>query len=309
MKVKSVHYGASGGVSIVEVDVADPPHGYVQIKPDACGICAWDMHLFKNGGWYLPGHEGIGRVTQVGPGVTAFKPGDRVTGHCLGFAGLMNIEEKLTYPVPESTLPDEHWIVEPVACCVTGIDHAVLRPADRVVLIGAGFMGLILIQMLTRYCLDQLHVIDIDESRLELARQFGSMVTHNSRHPDFAAKISGLEKLQFDTVIDASGTQAGLDLSTSLARRGGKVILFGWNHGPRTIDGNAWHRKGVTVINAVPAVALRDPWPAAIRLIQSGVVNLKPLVTHTLTLDEYPAFMEKTAKDPAGYIKGVVKLT
>ena len=74
-----------------------------------------------------------------------------------------------------------------------------------------------------------------------------------------------------------------------------------------TFNPTAWHGKGITVVNSSPMAQVRDPFPAAIRLIQNGVIDLKPLVTHVIPIDEYPEFMKGVVKgEVSGYIKGVV---
>ena len=68
-----------------------------------------------------PGHEGVGYVSKIGAGVTGVKEGDRVAGG--GFATLRNLSAERLYKIPESEKPDQYWIVEPVSCAVTGVDH------------------------------------------------------------------------------------------------------------------------------------------------------------------------------------------
>jgi len=108
--------------------------------------------------------------------------------------------------------------------------------------------------------------------------------------------------------VDCSGAQAGLDLSSKIIRNGGRLNLFGWNHGTGTFPGDLWHMNGLTVVNSAPNSALRDPWPAAIRLLERHFIRLRPLVSHVVTLDEYPALLAKAAARQDGYTKGVVKL-
>ena len=111
--------------------------------------------------------------------------------------------------------------------------------------------------------------------------------------------------LECHNVRDEKG---GLDLSTELVRRGGRINLFGWLKGQvATFNPTAWHGKGISIVNSSPSANLRDPFPPAIRLIQNGVIDLRKLVTHVVPIDEYPAFMAGvTGGTVDGYIKGVV---
>ena len=91
-------------------------------------------------------------------------------------------------------------------------------------------------------------------------------------------------------------------------RPGGRINLFGWIKGTEaTFNPSTWHGKGITIVNSSPSARLRDTFPAAIRLIRNGVIDLEPLVTHVVPIDEFPEFMEGAAAGRVeGYIKGVV---
>lgn len=311
MNASSLRYLPGGGAELIEVEVADPGPGQVQVKGAACGICAWDLHTFRHGADgpspAPPGHEGVGYIEKLGPGVKGLKEGDRVVGR--GFATRYIMDAGAMRPIPASDLPDEQWIVEPVSCVVTGLDHCQLRPADRVAVVGCGFMGLLLVQGLAWSWADEVVAIDVQPQRLELAREFGATEVLDAGAEDLDERLQELKGRHFDTVIDSTGAQKGLDLATRLTPRGGRINLFGWNHGPTTFSGDAWHGGGFTVVNSSPSARLRDPFPAAIRLIDRGVFRLERLVTHVVDLKEYPALMQKvTAGEEPGYIKGVVKL-
>ena len=312
MKTRSIRYVAPEKIEFVDVTVPDPAPGEVQVQSLACGVCTWDLFTYKNGpGVSVPapdGHEGVGRVIRIGQGVTNVKEGARVVAR--GFAGYYNMPAANLYPIPDdSKLPDENWIVEPTACVVTGVDHCNVRAGDRVAVVGCGFMGLMLVQVLGRCPLDQLIAIDIDPRRLELARQFGATTTINSADADFESKIPGLKASSIDTVIDSTGAAKGIDISTRILKRGGRLNLFGWNHGQAAFNGDAWHLGGFTVVNSAPASGLRDVMPIAIRLLHRGIINLAPLVTHVGPLDQITSILDHGVKKTDGYIKGVVKLS
>ena len=93
-------------------------------------------------------------------------------------------------------------------------------------------------------------------------------------------------------MVDSSGAQPGLDLATDIVKRAGLINLFGWMKGEEAIfDPSKWHGKAISVVNSSPAAQIRDPFPPAIRMIEQGIIDLKPLVTHTVTLDECKAVM------------------
>ena len=312
MKVKNVRYTVGGGAEIVTMEVADPGPGEVQVEVAACGICSWDLQTFKAGGDSAyaapPGHEGVGYVAKLGPGVTGVEVGQRVAGG--GFGRLRNMPANRLYRIPESNLEDQHWIVEPVSCVVTGMDHCRLRAGERLAMVGCGFMGLMMIQGLAGAGADQLIALDIDDARLALALEMGATEAHNVTSADFDAVRQDLRGRGIDTVVDTSGSQQGLDLAVDIVRRAGRINLFGWIKGDSaTFNPSTWHGKAISIVNSSPAAQLRDPFPPAIRLLENGVIDLKPLVTHVVPIDEYPAFMQGvTTGQVDGYIKGVVRL-
>jgi len=311
MKATTIRYRDDGSIELLELPVADPGPGEVQVRAGACGICAWDIATARYGSGMQPmappGHEGVGYVAKVGRGVTGLAEGDRVAGG--GFATVRNLPAERVYRLPPSPLADEYWIVEPVSCVVTGLDHCRLRPGDRVAVIGAGFMGLLLLQGLLRAPVGHLVAVDVVQGRLDLARRFGVAETYNAAAIERAPLVAALKPQAFDVVVDTTGTQAGLDLATDIVRRGGLINLFGWIKGERaTFDPTKWHSGGFTIVNSSPAARLRDPFPPAIRLIEQGVFDLRPLVTHVVPLREYPALMQQIVRGDPAYLKGVVTL-
>ena len=307
MLTKSVYYTPGGGAQVVEVDVGDPRPGEVQVEVAACGICSWDLQTFKAGGAAPPGHEGVGYVAKLGVGVTGLEIGQRVAGG--GFGRLCNLPARRVYPIPESGLADQHWVVEPVSCVVTGMDHCQLKAGERLAMVGCGFMGLMMIQGLAGGRADQLIALDIDDARLRLALEFGATEAHNVASAGFQEVRADLRARGIDTVVDTSGSQGGLDIATDIVRRAGRINLFGWIKGDTaTFNPSTWHGKAISLVNSSPAAQLRDPFPPAIRLLEKGVIDLRPLVTHVVDIDDYPTFMAGvTTGKVDGYIKGVVR--
>jgi len=310
MKTKSIRYLEHGGLKVVAIDVTEPAPGEVRVRHTACGICAWDLNTFRNGTSQgipaPPGHEGVGYVDKVGAGVEGFSEGDRVVGG--GFAGLQNVSARNLYHLPESTLPDALWMVEPAACIVTGIDHCQLRIGDRVAVVGAGYMGLMIIQGLAQSFAEKLIVFDVMQERLELAKAFGADQVLNPTDSDADAHIAQVAALGIDTVVDTSGSQAGFALSNRLIKSGGRINIFGWIHGPATFVGDEWHTRGYTVVNSSPAAKLRDTFPVAIRLIDAGIIKTDRLITHVVPLEDAASLMNDVVQRRAsGYIKGVIQ--
>ncbi|MFN8489518.1 MAG: zinc-binding dehydrogenase [Caldilineaceae bacterium] len=311
MNANTIRYLDDGSIDLIEVVVGDPGENEVQVQGGACGICSWDIVTAKLGSrmnpMAPPGHEGLGYVSKVGRGVTGLKEGDRVAGG--GFATLRNLAANRVYKIPESELADEFWVVEPVSCAVTGLDHCRLRPGDRVALVGTGFMGLLILQGLLHAPLGDLVAVDVVQDRLNLAQKLGAPEIYNAAQIDKADLVQTLKKREFDVVVDTTGNQAGLDLATDIVKRGGLINLFGWIKGDTaTFDPTKWHGGGFTVVNSSPSSQLRDPFPPAIRLMHQGIIDLRPLVTHVTPLAQYPTLMDKILHGEKSYVKGVITL-
>ena len=312
MKVKNVRYTAGGGAELVDIDVDDPGPGEVQVEVAACGICSWDIQTFRAGGdspsAAPPGHEGVGYVSKLGPGVQGIEIGQRVVGG--GFARLRNTRARSLYRIPDSELADEHWVVEPVSCVVTGMDVCRLRAGERLAMVGCGFMGLMMLQGLAGVGADQMIALDIDDDRLQLALDMGAGEAHNVTADSFDDVRNELRGRGIDVVVDTSGSQQGLDLAADIVKRAGLINLFGWIKGDTAgFNPSVWHGKALTIVNSSPAAQLRDPFPPAIRLLDKGTIDLRPLVTHVIPIADYPVFMQGVTRGGVdGYIKGVVAL-
>ena len=311
MESQTLRYHDDGSIELFVTDINDPAEGEVQVTGGACGICSWDIVTAKLGSAMIPmappGHEGVGYVSKIGAGVTGYKEGDRVAGG--GFATVRNLASERIYPIPNSDLSDEHWIVEPVACAVTGIDQTNLKAGETVALIGCGFMGQLLLQGLLHSPVGNLVAIDIVEDRLELARQQGAQETFNLSQHDRDDLAATLKARDIDVVVDASGSQPGLDLAADIVKSGGRINLFGWIKGQKAyFDPTKWHLGGFTIVNSSPSSKIRNTFPPAIRLINAGIFDLRPLVTHTSSLGGYPSLMEEILDGDTSYVKGVVNL-
>ena len=233
--------------------------------------------------------------------------GARVASVALGFDGIKNCSTEDIYVLPESDLADEYWLVEPVSCVVTGLDTAPLRPADNVVVIGCGFMGLMFVQALSQFYTYDLIAIDLVEKRLKLAKSLGAQLTYNPKEIDASELVSELRARSIDVVFDCSGKAAGLNLATKIVRQGGHINLFGCIREEVTINGSEWHGGAFNLVSSSPGAKIRDPFPPAIRFLERVLIDLRPLVTHIVSLEDYPALLKEATSGDGGYIKGVVK--
>ena len=282
----------------------------VLIRVHASGICGTDVHIYR--GEYLgdypivPGHESAGVVDSVGSDVSEFQTGDDVAfepniscGFCraclehrenfcerwqgIGVTRPGSMAEYVVVPqqnvFPTTGLPAETaCFMEPLSCVLHGIERARLKLADRILVLGAGPIGTLLLQTARAQGVAAATVLERNDSRLKLAEEHGAdrlVRTFDELSPD-----------SFDVVIDATGSIEVLERAIEFVRYGGTMLFFGV--APRgeqmRIEPFQIFRKGLTIVSSY--TSLRNSYQA-IGMLKSGVVKVASLVSHRLALDEF----------------------
>jgi threonine dehydrogenase-like Zn-dependent dehydrogenase len=291
--------------------VNDPDYGEVQVRTLANGICMFEVSLFTGaeptGFPREVGHEGVGVIEKVGKGVTHLKEGDVVT--CGKWRTVQNAPAGSARLIPGLPADPGTFLVEPANCVVIAVRSYDMVPGDRVLVLGAGYMGLLNVQLLGHCPLAELIVVDVKPRNLEIARTFGATEVVNAATPGGQARLKELQKEPLDLVVEAAGAAATLSQATELVRPGGKLGIFAWHHAPRSVDLSIWHMRGLRVMNCAPSIGRdrnEETWDRAIRLMKRGIFDMTPLVTHRHPADDVQAAMELAAERPADYIKGVL---
>lgn len=301
---------------IVQAPDRDPGHGEVVIRVTAGGVCASELHPWHDGVPAYPhrfGHEPVGVVARVGPGVERFAVGDRVTGLFTGaFSDTCIASEDVLLPVPER-LADEGALGEPLACLVNAQRRTPIELADRVALIGLGYMGLGMLQLIRLRGPRAIVAIDVREEARNRALELGADEAH---HPDEVPDHYHLTRFGdwdsdrgLDVVVEASGTQPGLTLAGRLVRAHGLLSILGYHQGrPREVDVGMWNWKAIDVVNA--HVRRREDllrsMEIGLALEAKGLIDLGSLVTHRFGLEEVDAAYAALRDKPEGFIKAVV---
>ena len=330
--------------SFEEVPPPELQPGQVLVAVKACGICGSDVHgMDGSTGRRRPpiimGHEASGVIEATGNGVTDWAPGDRVTfdstiycGECaycregminlcdrrrvLGvscedyrqngaFAEFVAVPPRILYRMPEG-LPFEHAaMVEPFSIAL----HAVRRspPAlnDTVVVVGAGMIGLALVQALSRTGCGQLLVLDVADDRLELAASCGATETINSGKQDALGAINSLTNGRgADVSFEAVGLTATVDLALRCLRKGGAATLVG-NVAPKI---EFPLQVAVTrELTVYASCASRGEYPACLDMLARGTLKAEPLISATAPLAEGAAWFERLYRKEPGLLKVVLK--
>lgn len=323
MKSRSLWYVESNKVEVREIDVPDPGPKEVLVRTDVCGVCTWDLFIFGGGfrsskafPFYF-GHEGIGRVAKVGPGVTSLKEGDRVAmregrpgkigrGH---MADYVLQSEDGPVAVPEDGRPASSWMIEPTACCVNGVDLSAVKPGESVGLVGCGYMGSIILQLLALTPATKVVVFDLRPESLSYARGIAKVHDHiEVVDVKTLPKDTNAYDGAFDTTVETAATEPALRLANRSVRRGGKLIVFSWHHHDVQWDFGYWHSTGLTVINASPAAAsdFDSCFRRSVPLMSTGRVSMEGLVTHIAKPEDAQTLFEEGVSKSNGYMKGVI---
>jgi threonine dehydrogenase-like Zn-dependent dehydrogenase len=311
MKAAEIIFTDRRQAEIRPITVPDPEHDEVQVRTLANGICMFEVSLFTGAEpTSFPrevGHEGIGVVEKVGKSVRRLREGDIVT--CGKWRTVLNMPAWGAHKIEQPPADPTTFLVEPANCVVIAVRSYDIVPGDRVIVLGAGYMGLLNVQLLGRCPLAELVVADVKPRNLELARQFGATETIDAGTEAGQARLEALERERFDLVVEAAGAAVTLAQATRLVRPGGKLGIFAWHHEARPVDLGVWHMQGIRVMNCAPNIGRdrnEETWERAIRLLERGAFDMTPLVTHRHPALDVQAAMELAAERPADYIKGVL---
>ena len=308
LKTESIVLTAEREVEIREIDIPEIKDNQILIESVANGICMFEISLFTGTEklrypWSL-GHEGVGRAIRCGKNVKTVKEGDYV--NCSTWARHQIRDEDVVFAFKNPPRDPATALVEPVSCIASALPAYNITSGDRVLLLGAGYMGLLNVIGLAHTPISELVVTDIKQKNLELARSFGATHTINTGTEEGRAEMRELKP--FDLVVECAGIQETVDEGTRLTRQGGRLSIFSWHHQPRSVPLGAWHIKGLTVTNVGPAISsdLRINFmERAVRLIDCGMFDQSDLITHRHSWKDAQKSMELAAERRDDYIKGV----
>ena len=293
------------------------------VKVTRTTICGTDLHILKGDvptcepGRIL-GHEGVGVVQEVGAGVSAFKPGDRVLISCISSCGKCDYcrrgiyshcttggwilgnkidgtqaeyvriphAETSLYPIPAGA--DEEALVMLSDILPTGFECGVLNgkvePGSTVAIVGVGPIGLAALLTAQFYSPAAIIAIDLDDNRLAMAKRFGATTTINNSDGSAVAAVMKLTgKRGVDTAIEAVGIPATFELCEDLIAAGGTIANIGV-HGKK-VDlhlESLWDRN-ITIATRLVYTAST---PMLLNILRSNKIDPKLLITHRFKLDK-----------------------
>jgi L-iditol 2-dehydrogenase len=323
-------------MELTDLPVPEPGPEDVLVQVAACGICGSDVHGYDGAsGRRIPpivmGHEAAGIIAAVGSAVHEFHPGDRVTfdstvycGVCEfcrrgevnlcedrqvvgvscgdyrragAFAEYVVVPARILYRLPEAMSFAEAAMLEAVSVALHGVHVSELKGGETALVIGAGMIGLLLLQAARVAGCSRVLVADIDESRLALAKEMGADEVFNASGSELVEEIlrqTGGRGM--DVVFEAVGRSETVNAAIESARKGGKVTLVG-NIAPEV---PLPLQKVVTrQIRLQGSCASAGEYPEAIELVSAEKIQVGRLITAVAPLRDGASWFERLyAREP-----------
>ena len=306
---------APGDFSIQTCPDPSPGPGEIIVAPRAVGICGTDLHIldgeFPPAPYPLiPGHEFAGEVVAIASDVDGVSVGARIAvdpslfcGHCIycqrqrgnlcenwgatgdtvngAFAGLVAVPVRNAYAVPEAMSWGAAALVEPLACVVHGLRRLAMPAGSDLLIVGAGTIGLLLLQAARRSGAAEVSVIDTDPARRALAEKMGADSVTATLDEVLGARQAG-----FEYAIDATGVPAAAQTALSSLGRGGTMLVFGVAPADARLPLSQFkvYNEEITIIGSMAVLNTFEP---AMRLLGSGAIDVETMLTHTLPLEQF----------------------
>lgn len=307
-------------IEIREVPKPVPAAGEVLLKIKRIGICGSDIHAYYGKHPYIKcpivqGHEFSAEMAELGPGVTQFQIGDRVTirpqltcGQCyqcrhgnyhicenlkvIGCQADGAAQEFLTVPqeivvkLPDSIDDDLGAMVEPLAVGVHAVGRLSELKGRNILILGAGPIGNLTAQAAKALGAGSVMVADLSDIRLEIARKCGIDIVVNNLEQDLAREVKDrFGEAKADAIFECVGSEKTVGLAINLARKGSEIIIVGVFEEKPVIDFGLIQDRELKVIGSL--MYKKEDYDTAISLIESKKVHLEPLISRHFTLKEY----------------------
>lgn len=324
----------AGEIALEERPVPVPRPDEVLVRVTAVGVCGSDVHFYKDGhlgDWVVTeplvlGHESGGTIVAIGDDVDPGRIGERVSiepqhpsttsretlrgdynldphmefyavpGTDGAFQEYVTIQSHFAHAIPDSVSDHAAALMEPLSVAIATARKAQFSPGDRVLVTGAGPVGIAIAQVARAYGAAEVIVSDIAEDRRAAALSFGATSVVDPSSPDFEAAVAGV-----DSFADASGAASAVKAGIQALRPAGRAVLVGMGLPEVPLPITAIQNKELVVTGVF---RYANTWPTAIALVASGQVDLDRMVTGTFGLGAVREALESTANPST--IKSVV---
>ncbi len=312
-----------GQIEVTEVEDPTPRDGEVIVEVARVGICGTDLHIVK--GEFpptpfpiIPGHEFAGTIVSVGGGVDAALVGRRVAvdpslfcGKCTqcrrgrgnlcadwgaigdtvdgAFAQYVAVPAANCYRMPDAMTFSQGAFVEPVSCAVHGVRRLGVEAGERMLVMGAGPMGLIVAQLLTAGGA-VVSVVDRVAAKAAAALELGAA--------EVGTSVDELSTRRFDAAVDVTGAPAAMAAALGALDRGGRLQVFGVAAAEARLEVSPFsiYNDEITIIGTM---AVLHSFDAALDLVARGVVDVDALLSHSFALEDFPTALDAVASGTA----------
>jgi L-iditol 2-dehydrogenase len=315
----------------------------VLVRVRTCGICGSDVHGFDGStGRRIPpivmGHEAAGVVARTGTGATDLREGERVTfdstvycGACFycarglvnlcdrrqvlgvscgdyrrhgAFAEYVAVPRRIVYRLPDGLPFERAAMIEAVSVAVHAVNLTPVTLDDAAVVVGSGMIGLLAIQALRLAGCGHVVAVDVDSSRLELARQVGAEAQLNPQSCDVPAEVAKLTGGHgADIALEAVGATEPVKTALACLRKGGSLTLVG-NVSPAVeLPLQAVVTRQIALRGSC---ASAGEYPACIDLVARGAIRVDPLISAVAPLEEGPQWFARLYAREAGLMKVIL---
>jgi len=317
--MKAAVFHGQGDLRVEERPVPEPGPGEALLRIKYCGICGSDLEAYRYG-LYEPGivigHEIAAEVAAVGPGVAGLAPGDRVTsndivpcGECRycrtgrvsicdavtmpgvtcdgGFAEYMTVAARALYRLPDGVSDLQAALTDPSSNALHAVNRSGLRLGDRVLVIGAGPIGLLIVQAALLAGARRVFVAEMNATRRCLAREMGASEVINPEVDNLDLAVADLTEDQgADVVFCASGSPGAMASTFTLVRKGGVVVPVGICEQPVAAD---FLSLVMNELDYRGTYASYDEYGLALDLMAQGRWRTEPLVSAVIPLEQIVA--------------------
>ena len=342
--MKALLLTAPSELELADVPVPECAADSVLVRVAACGICGSDVHGYDgSSGRRIPplvmGHEAAGTIAEVGSAVTDFRVGERVTfdstvscGSCPfcergevnlcdrrqvvgvscgdyrrhgAFAEFIAIPARILYRVPDELSLEHAALIEAVSIAVHAVRRSQVKRGETALVVGAGMIGLLVMQVLRHVGCKQIVAVDLDESRLALARQLGANSTLVAGNSEIADQLlTATQGTGFDHAFEAVGFTPTVQLAIKSVRKGGSVTLVG-NLAPEvTLPLQTVVTRELTLYGTCGS---SGEYPECIELMATGAVQVAQLISAQVPLEEGPQWFTRLHNGEAGLMKVLLK--
>ncbi len=337
--MKAAVFSGIRQIEVRDVPRPEPNPDEVLIRIAYCGICGSDLEAFQTGMYepgLVPGHEFSGTLVEIGSEVTGWQVGDRVVsrdaspcGKCASCReGRLDACESLNmfgitqdgawadyakilatdlHRLPDSVSLRQGALVEPLSVALHGVRRSKQKPGDQVLVMGAGPVGLLTLQCALLAGARSIVVTEIDDTRAALASRLGASAVLNPLRENVGVALADLTCHRGpDVVYVCSGAPSALSEAVSLVRKGGQILVLGICVSPVETDYMTIAMNELSVQGSYLGWAEA---PAAIDYIAQGRVQVAPLVSHEIELqDIVTQGMDVLERPGSGAVKILVRI-